>query len=266
MIPKTVHYCWFGHGPKSELITHCMNSWRVYLPDYNFIEWNEESFDVSSNSFTKAAHAAGMYAFVSDYVRAYVLHKYGGVYLDTDVEIKASLNPFLSNQAFSGFEAPNFPFTAVWGSEMGHRWPTLVLESYENTQFDVCDLMTNTQLVSDLVSIEFGINRAIDGFQLGSHGVAIYPSSTFCVDLPINVATHHFGGSWLKNEERNHWKYQLNKRWRIKNLANYLDSDDVGEGVKDLILLLGVRKVSKALLVIAMRKAVKLISFRKNPE
>jgi hypothetical protein len=197
---------------------------------------------------------------------AYVLHKHGGIYLDTDVEIKASLNPFLSHQAFSGFERPNFPFTAVWGSEMGHRWPDLVLQSYENTQFDINDLITNTRVVSDLVTVEFGINRANDEFQLGSHGVAIYPSSTFCLDLPINVATHHFGGSWLEVERRDHWKYQINRKWRTRNLAGYLRSDDIGEGVKDLILLVGVRKVTKALLFVSLRKVTKallLISLQK---
>jgi hypothetical protein len=231
-----------------------MSTWKTFLADYEFVEWNEESFDVSSNSYTKTAFASGKYAFVSDYVRAYALYTHGGVYLDTDVEIKASLDPFLSNQAFSGFENPNFPFTAVWGSEPNHEWPSLVLKSYEGLYFDDRDLTPNTQVVSDLVSVEFGINRADDAFQLGSHGVAIYPSSTFCLDLPINVATHHFGGSWLQVERRNHWKYKINRKWRVKNLADYIQANDIGESIKELILLLGVRRVSRGLLIIILRK------------
>lgn len=257
MIPKTIHYCWFGKGPKSNLILYCIDTWKNYLSEYDFVEWNEETFDVNSHSYTKTAYAAGMYAFVSDYVRAYALHKHGGIYLDTDVEIKATLNPFLSHQAFSGFEGPNFPFTAVWGSVMGHRWPDAVLKSYENAQFDINDWTTNTRAVSDLVTLEFGINRANDEFQLGSHGVAIYPSSTFCLDLPMNVATHHFGGSWLEIERRNHFKYQINRKWRTTNLASYLRSDDIGEGVADLILILGIRKVVRALLLVFVRKVIK---------
>ena len=257
MIPKTIHYCWFGKGPKSKLILYCIDTWKNYLSEYKFVEWNEESFDVNSHPYTKTAYAAGKYAFVSDYVRAYVLHKHGGIYLDTDVEIKATLNPFLSHQAFSGFEGPNFPFTAVWGSVMGHRWPDAVLKSYENAQFDINDWTTNTRAVSDLVSLEFGINRSNDEFQLGSHGVAIYPSSTFCLDLPMNVATHHFGGSWLEIERRNHFKYQINRKWRTTNLAGYLRSDDIGEGVADFILILGVRKVFSALLLVLFRKVIK---------
>jgi hypothetical protein len=142
---------------------------------------------------------------------------------------------------------------------MGHRWPDLVLQSYGNANFDINDLTINTRIVSNLVTVEFGINRANDEFQLGSHGVAIYPSSTFCLDLPINVATHHFGGSWLEVERRDHWKYQINRKWRTRNLAGYLRSDDIGEGVKDLILLIGVRKVTKALLFVSLRKVTKAL-------
>jgi hypothetical protein len=236
-----------------------MNSWKTYLSEYDFVEWNEESFDVNSHPYTKTAYAAGKYAFVSDYVRAYALHKHGGVYLDTDVEIKASLNEFLSHEAFSGFEEPNSPFTAVWGSEMGHRWPYLVLRSYENSHFNPGYFTPNTQVVSDLLTVEFGINRTKDEFQQGNHGVAIYPSSTFCLDLPRNVATHHFGGSWLKVEWRAHWKYQINRNWRVRDLADFLRNDDSGEGVKDLILLLGVRKVSKALFPIFLLKVIKAL-------
>ena len=86
-IPKTIHYCWFGKGQKSELMLKCINSWKKYLPDYEIIEWNEDNFDINSNEYVKEAYENKKYAFVTDYVRLYVLLNYGGIYMDTDVEV-----------------------------------------------------------------------------------------------------------------------------------------------------------------------------------
>ena len=100
MIPKVIHYCWFGKKPYNELMIKCMESWKKHLPEYEIIEWNEENFDININPYVKEAYNAKKFAFVSDYVRLFVLHKYGGIYLDTDVEVRKNIDKFLVHPAF----------------------------------------------------------------------------------------------------------------------------------------------------------------------
>ncbi len=104
MIPKLIHYCWFGRGEMPELARNCIASWRKLLPDYELMLWNEDNFDVDSLKFTRQAYAKRKFAFVTDYVRLYALKHYGGLYMDTDVEVVRSLDPLLDLPAFTGFE------------------------------------------------------------------------------------------------------------------------------------------------------------------
>lgn len=94
MIPKKIHYCWFGKGKMPELALKCIESWRVNLPDYELKEWNENSFDINSNFYVKEAYESRKFAFVTDYVRLYALYTEGGIYMDTDVEVLKNLDPF----------------------------------------------------------------------------------------------------------------------------------------------------------------------------
>jgi mannosyltransferase OCH1-like enzyme len=100
MIPKIIHYCWFGRNEKSDFIKKCLCSWEIHLPDYEIVEWNEDNFDIDTNVFTKEAYSKKKWAFVSDYVRAYVLYNVGGIYLDTDVEIRSNLILFFIMELF----------------------------------------------------------------------------------------------------------------------------------------------------------------------
>lgn len=98
MIPKVIHYCWFGKNEKSQLIKDCISSWEKFCPDYKIIEWNEDNFDISQNPFTQKMYTEKKWAFVSDYVRFFILQKHGGFYLDVDVKLFKSLNELLSNE------------------------------------------------------------------------------------------------------------------------------------------------------------------------
>ena len=104
MIPKVVHYCWFGRGEMPELAKKCIASWKTFLPDYQIKEWNEDNFDINCNQYVKEAYESRKFAFVTDYVRLYAIYTEGGVYMDTDVEVLKTLDPFLHHHAFSGFE------------------------------------------------------------------------------------------------------------------------------------------------------------------
>lgn len=198
MIPKIIHHCWLGGGKKSDLLNFCEDSWKKNLPDYEIIEWNEQNFPHHGTKFYKDALERRRYAFASDYVRAVVLREYGGIYVDADVEVRKSFDPYLQHKAFTGFEIRGLPFTAVWGSEPHHQLAEIVCAYYEN--LGEYTEKTNTEIVSKIISEQFGIDEKLDRKQSGNNGLTVYPSSTFCVDLEDSVAVHHFNGSWLSKK------------------------------------------------------------------
>ena len=103
MIPKIIHYCWFGENEKSPLIKRCIESWKIFCPDYEIKEWNESNFDVNCNAYVKKAYEMKKWAFVADYARFYVLYQYGGVYLDTDVQLVKNIDELRLKGKFAGF-------------------------------------------------------------------------------------------------------------------------------------------------------------------
>ncbi|SDL86403.1 glycosyltransferase family 32 protein [Chryseobacterium taihuense] len=199
MIPKIIHYCWFGGNEKSEKIKFCMESWEKYLPDYEVKEWNESNFPINKHKYVQQAYSEKKWAFVTDYVRAYALFEEGGIYLDTDVEVTGNLDVFLNHGAFSGFESKGYPFTALWGARKGHYWPKKVLNFYDTIEF-VNE--TNTVYVSRILESEFGINSQSEVIQNFENDIFIYPSNYFCLNIR-NYAIHHFEGSWVPSELKN---------------------------------------------------------------
>ena len=105
MIPKIIHYCWFGGKPLPKSAIKCIKSWRKFFPDYEIKEWNESNFDVNMMTYTREAYAAQKYAFVSDVARFWILYREGGVYFDTDVEVIAPMNDIIESGPFMGVEA-----------------------------------------------------------------------------------------------------------------------------------------------------------------
>lgn len=200
MIPKIIHYCWFGPKDIPEELLVYIKTWKEYCPDYKIILWNEEHFNVHSNKFTKEHYNKKNYAFVSDYVRAYALYNFGGVYLDTDIEIKASIDKFLNNDAFAGFESKGTVQTAVWGSRAYHKLPEMVIDYYEKLGYTASQ-EANTRTISRILLEKFKINIDENSTQTGSYldsDITIYPSDYFCIETSSNFTTHHFYGSWLK--------------------------------------------------------------------
>lgn len=131
MIPKTIHYCWFGRGELSTKAKKCIQSWKKYCPDYEIIEWNEDNFDVHQNEYTKKVYAEKKYAFLSDYARLKIVYEQGGIYLDVDVELVKSLDDLLENDAYFGFETKEFINTGVgFGAKKGSIAVKTLLEEY----------------------------------------------------------------------------------------------------------------------------------------
>lgn len=104
MIPKIIHYCWFGNAPKPKLIQNCIETWKNRLPDYQIKEWNETNFDFNMAPFCKEAYEAKKWAFVADYCRIYALYTEGGIYMDTDIMVLRSFDEFLKYSFFSSHE------------------------------------------------------------------------------------------------------------------------------------------------------------------
>lgn len=240
MIPKIIHYCWFGRNEKSDFIKKCICSWKIHLPDYEIVEWNEDNFDIDTNVFTKEAYSKKKWAFVSDYVRAYALYNAGGIYLDTDVEIRSNLNTFLHHGAFSGFEGYGSPFTALWGARKGHEWPRKIIDYYDNLR--EFDNTTNTKIVTDFLVNHYKINPFNDAYQELRDDIYIYPSNFFCLNLDMNYAVHHFDGSWLESKNPN-CNSNLKKKYYRRKFLSYYDSEQIIESlhqdglfkVKDLV-------------------------------
>ncbi|WP_418210488.1 glycosyltransferase family 32 protein [Bacteroides zhangwenhongii] len=143
MIPKVIHFCWFGHNPLPASAQKCIASWRKYFPDYEIKEWNEDNFDVNIIPYTSEAYSVKKYAFVSDYVRFWVLYHYGGLYFDTDVEVIRPMDDIIERGAFMGIEVPaQFGVTTLAvapglgiGCNSGLKLYQSVLERYENLHF-----------------------------------------------------------------------------------------------------------------------------------
>lgn len=124
MIPKKIHYCWFGRGEKPKLAQKCIASWQRFCPDYEITEWNEENFDVYQNTYTTWCFENHKWAFLSDYVRLAVVKDNGGIYFDTDVELVRTVDELLSQEAFYAFETPEYIATGLgFGAEAQH--PTI---------------------------------------------------------------------------------------------------------------------------------------------
>lgn len=216
MIPKKIHYCWFGRNKKNKIIEKCIKSWKKHLPDYEFIEWNEDNFDINICPYVKEAYDSKKWAFVSDYARYYVLYKHGGIYLDTDVEVLKSLNPILEKGSFMGREsietggmvAPGL----ILGAEKGMKLYKEILDIYNEMNFINQDGTFNLRTVVQITT-EILENK---GFEIQNNEIQsideiyIYPSEYFC---PIgwnglgkisenSYSIHHYAASWLPVKEQ----------------------------------------------------------------
>ena len=201
MIPKKIHYVWVGGGEKSEAIKKCMATWKNHLNGYEITEWNEKNFDIESNPFLKAAYKAKKWAYVSDYIRAYVIYKYGGIYLDTDILVLDNFDRFLNNRAFVGFENPQYPFTAVFGAEPGHPLVKDMIEYYDRLDEYKFDFeKNNTISVSDLLIKKYHC-KVGNKFQILDEDIAVYPDTVLCNPSENSISIHVFTGTWLEGKK-----------------------------------------------------------------
>lgn len=212
MIPKIIHYCWFGRNPKPKDTINYINGWKKAFPDYEIKEWNEDNFDIENSiPYVKQAYEAKKYAFVSDYVRLYALYQYGGVYLDTDVEIIQRFDNYLEGKKLvTGFESERSLLTAFIAVEKNSAIIKEFLDSYQNREFVLQDGTFDMTPINDGFSVLMERKR-IDldrnEYQELDGGIAVYPIEIFCgFDVPNwherktknTVMVHHMNASWAK--------------------------------------------------------------------
>lgn len=232
MIPKKIHYFWFGKGIKSELTEFCISTWGKIQSDFEIIEWNEDNFDVNSIPYTKQAYEQKKWAFVSDYARAKILYEHGGFYLDTDMELRMPLNDFINEKAICAFEMKGVPFSAFWAVEKGHVLAKDIMEYYEQQRH--FKQIPNTKLFSKLLVEKYGADAENDTFQKLKENISLFPSHYFSLDLPKNYIAHHFSGSWHSSwtEEQNTYKSMVNTYGILQMMQNIPDGK---KRIKDVV-------------------------------
>lgn len=231
MIPKIIHYCWFGRGEMPELVKRCIASWHKYMPDWEYRLWTEDNFDITSApAYVQEAYAAQKYAFVSDYVRLWALEREGGLYLDTDVEVLKSFEPLMSDTAFIGLEESLalLPGTCVMACEAHCQWVKDMLETYEDAHFmhedESMDLITNVQRLGKRM-LQEGLLCERKVQYLSQWGLRVYTHDYFSPITSTRVmrksrntyCIHRFAGTWVDGK-----KGGVRDWWIVREIINLL--------------------------------------------
>lgn len=224
MIPKKIHYCWFGRGEKSDKAKKCIASWHRLCPDYEIIEWNEDNFDIHMNPYTEMCYAERKFAFLSDYARLWILEREGGLYFDVDVEVIRSFDPLLTHEAFFGFENNEYVASGLgFGTEAGHPVVRAMLTAYDPLLDGVhgtvgCPIL-NTQALDTFGLVKNGQTQEVGG-------AVIYPADYFNPYDDIlgklrktrnTYSIHWFAKSWMSRGAI--LRSKLSKPWhRLQHL------------------------------------------------
>ena len=213
MIPKIIHYCWFGGNPLPPLAVKCMDSWKKHCGDFEIKEWNENNFDISMTRYSKEAAEREKWAFVADIARFYTMYQYGGLYFDIDVEVVKPIDGFLDTGMFIGFESDVEINTGQgFGAEKNFYLVKKMLDIYNETPFinpdGTSNMTPSPKYTSKIMEAEgFVLNNTRQ--TIGN--IEVYPTEYFCpkdwrndetIITPNTYTVHHFMASWWGDEER----------------------------------------------------------------
>ena len=214
MIPQIIHYCWFGGKEKPDSVIKCMESWTKYCPDYDIKEWNESNFDIHENDYCREAYEAKKWAFVADMARLVVLEKYGGIYMDTDVEVVRPFDNLLTYSAFMCFENRDSVSIGTLGVEKGNPIIADFLTPYNNRHFvredGSYDLTTNLKFITPVLTGKYHL--VLNGQkQVLPHDVLVLPMESFIAKDSMTgwimadestYAIDHYAASWYDGDTR----------------------------------------------------------------
>lgn len=225
MIPKIVHLCWLSGDPYPQKIQKCLDSWKKFLPDYEIILWDTNRFDLNSSKWVKQAFENRKFAFAADYIRFYALYNYGGIYLDSDVEVLRSFNDLLDLPYFMGSEKAQTPEAAIIGAEKGCDWIKQCLDYYDNRSFikedgslDIRKLpeimveQINKHKLLRVLSINDSLNiRKLDmQSEVLEFNDAFFSPKLFDsreVEItPYTYAIHHYQNSWFSPKAKAYYR------------------------------------------------------------
>lgn len=231
MLPKVIHYCWFGGNPLPKDAIKCIESWKRFLPDYEIREWNEQNFDVHQCEYSSQAYEMKKYAFVSDYARFKILYEQGGLYFDTDVELIASPRTIIESGPFMGIEKSTASDTVTGGVAPGlglllaPSMPIIkdIIDYYERRSFTFGD-HTVVTVTTDILK-EHGYIPSDEMQRI--EDLTIYPSEFLCpmdsttgeITITENtVSIHHYSATWLDHDSLS-YRLHLFKKLMIKVLG-----------------------------------------------
>lgn len=234
MIPKVIHYCWFGKKPLDDKSKKCIKSWKKYCPDFEIKEWNESNYDITKNKYMYQAYKSNKWGFVPDYARLDIIYNYGGIYLDTDVEIIRPLNELLLQKGFCGIEngTQYIALGLGFGAEKNDVTIKLLLDSYEQLSFlkNGKPDLTPAPVINAAVLKDLYLKSENEITKCGT--LTVYPSEYFC---PINMQTgklektnntysiHHYAASWESRRNKFRGKvYRFVNRHFGQKIANYV--------------------------------------------
>ena len=242
MISKKIHYCWLGGGKKPKLAEKCIKSWKKYCPDYEIIEWNESNLDISSFPlYTRQAYEKKKWGFVPDYIRLWLVYQYGGIYLDTDVELIKKPDGLLEHPAFFGFEDSGFvALGLMFGGEAGNSLIKEMMDDYLDRSFikeDGSLDVTPSPSINTKVFLRHGLVQN-NTFQVVEDKAVVFPADYFCplgyysgkTRITDNtVSIHHFMASWQTEDERlKHKEYIKQSKKRAIRTDYQIVKDDKG--------------------------------------
>lgn len=232
MIPNTIHYCWFGRNPKPALAMKCIESWKKYCPDYEIIEWNEDNFDISACPlYVRQAYELKKWPFVTDYVRLKVVYDHGGIYMDTDVELKKTLDSLLHYRAYFGFEEGKYIATGLgFGAAEGAEILEELMQDYREIPFVLSDGTldrTPCPRRNTEVFLRWGLKQD-DRWQILRDEILILPTIYLCpIDYETRlmkrsrktISVHWFAAAWLTEEEKRQRdaRQKTVRKWVIKD-------------------------------------------------
>lgn len=240
MIPKKIHYFWFGGNEKPKSVKKCIDSWKKYCPDYEIIEWNENNFDVHCMLFVEQAYEAQKYAFVSDVARLIVVYEQGGIYMDTDVEVIKPLDDLLENKAYMSFENNEFVSSGLgFGSQAGVQFFKEHIDEYRDEVFikeDGSFNMLGCPRVATRLLEKKGIE--LNGKEQIIDDVHIYPAEYF---NPYDDATGVL--NITDNTYSIHWysKTWSNRRKSVDKFMKYIHKLFGTDFIHNLAVKLGLR-------------------------
>lgn len=242
LIPKTIHYCWFGGKPKPESVQKCIDSWKKYCPDFEIKEWNETNYDVHKHPYMEKAYQEKKLAFVPDYARLDIMYNHGGIYLDTDVEVIKDLTPLCELKAFKGFETSQ----AVNDGQGFGCMPGLpifkeMIACYDGEEpYELIDgKLQNIESPRLCTKVLLRHGLKLDGSRQKVADVDIFPAEYFCpksfttgkIKITKNTySIHHFDASWKDKGEQ--------KYIALMRFLNRLFGEEKGPKVLEKIMIL----------------------------